>query len=182
MAPSPSGAEGAESPGSPPPGAPRGSYNNYPGTQSRSTLNSHAHHQDRSATRARAHVPAEPGHATSGRPSRSWPSSPREHDGDRTESLYSVEEERDDSFTAVLDLIRRSHNLEKPAGVAPFRGKTTLAQTFGLQAEPSPALHLPSSPLVGTLVDNVNSVLAKFVEEQTPNGFIPLPMKCQRRY
>ena len=35
---------------------------------------------------------------------------------------------------------------------------------------------------MGTLVDDVNSVLARFVEEQTPNGFIPLPMKRQRRY
>ena len=134
-----SGAEGSESPSSPPP---------------------EAHHQDPSATRARAHVPA-----TSGRPTRYRPSSPREHEGDRTESLYSVEEERDDSFTAVFDLIRRFHNLEKPAGVASSRGKTALAQTLGLQAKPSPSLHLPSSPLVGTLVDDVNFVLAKFVEE-----------------
>ena len=143
---SPSGAEGAESPGSPPPEAPWGSYNDYPGTQSWSTLNSHAHRQDPSATRARAHVPAEPGPAASGRPTRYWPSSPREHEGDRTKSLYSVKEERDDSFTAVLNLIKRSHNLEKPARVAPSRGKTALAQTLDLQAEPSPALHLPSSP------------------------------------
>ena len=132
-------------------------------------------------TRAGAHVPAEPGPATSGKPTRYWPSSPREHKGDWTESLISVEEERDDSFTAVLDLIRYSHNLEKLAGMAPSRGKTALAQTLGLQAEPSPALHLPSSPLIGTLVD-VNSVFVKFVEEQTPNGFIPLPMKRQRQY
>ena len=51
-----------------------------------------------------------------------------------------------------------------------------------LQAKPSPALHLPSSSLVGTLVNDVNFVLAKFVEEQTPNGFILLPMKRQSRY
>ena len=66
--------------------------------------------------------------------------------------------------------------------MAPSRGKTAVAQTIGLQAEPSPALHFPPSPLVGTLVDDVNSFLAKFVEEQTPNGFIPLPIKRQRRY
>ena len=69
---------------------------------------------------ARAHAPAEPGPAASARPTRYWPSSPREQEGDRTESLCSVEEERDDSFTAVLDFIRRSHDLEKPVGVAPF--------------------------------------------------------------
>ena len=85
-------------------------------------------------------------------------------------------------FTSVVDLIRRSHNLEDLASIAPSRGRTALAQKLGLQTEPSPALHLPSSPLVGTLVDDVNSVLVRFVEEQTPNSFIPLPMKRQRRY
>ena len=142
---SPSGAEGAESPGSPPPGGPRGSYNDYPGTQSRSTLIAQAHHQDPSAAHARAHVPAEPDPASSARPTRYWPSSPREHEGDRTESLFSIEEERNDSFTAVLDLIRRSYNLEKPAGVAPSRGKTALAQTLELQACHPPPWLRPSS-------------------------------------
>ena len=65
------------------------------------------------------------------------------------QSLYSVDEEKDDLFAAVFDIIRRFHNLEKPTGVAPSRGKTTLAQTFSLQAEPSPALHLPTSTLIG---------------------------------
>ena len=92
-----------------------------------------------------------------------------------------MEEERDDSFTSVIYLMRY-HNLEKPAGVTPSRGLTTL----GLQAEASPALHLPPSCLVGALVealvDKVNSTFDRFVEEQTPNAFIPWPMKRQRRY
>ena len=111
-----------------------------------------------------------------------WPSFPTEREGDRAESLYSVEEERDDSFTAVLDFIRHSHDLEKPAGVAPSRGKMGVTRKLGLQAEPTPALNLPPSPLVAALVDDVNSIPAKFVEEQTPNSFIPLPLKRQRRY
>ena len=104
----------------------------------------------------RAHAPAEPGPAASARPTRYWLSSPREQEGDQTESLYSVEEERDDSFTAVLDFIRRSHDLEKPAGVAPSRGKTTVTRKLGLQAEPTSALNLPPSPLVAALVDTIS--------------------------
>ena len=109
-----------------------------------------------------------------------WPSSPRDQEGEHPESLSSVEEERDDSFTSVIDLMRY-HDLEKPAGVthAPL---TTLAHTLGLHAEASPALHLPPCRLVEALVDKVNSTFDKFVEEQTPSAFIPWPMKRQRRY
>ena len=53
---------------------------------------------------------------------------------------------------------------------------------LGLQMEPSPALHLPPSELLKALVEDVNSTLDRFIEEQTPNAFIPLQMKRQRRY
>ena len=116
--------------------------------------------------------------STSDKEVRFWPSSPRDQEGERPESLSLVEEERDDSFASVIDLIRRYHNLEKPAGVTPARGLTTL----GLQAEASPALHLPPSRLVKALVDKVNSTFDKFVEEQTRNAFMPRPVKRQWRY
>ena len=173
---------GAESPDSPPPEETRESYNDGPSTHSQDAPDSHTPNQDPSATSTRAHTPGELGPSSLERSARYWPSSPRDHEGDRSESLCSLEEVRDDSFTSVLDLIRRSHNLEEPASVAPLWGRTALAQKLGLQTEPSPALHLPSSPLVGTLVDDVNSFFARFVEEQTPNSFIPLPMKRQQRY
>ena len=67
-------------------------------------------------------------------------------------------------------------------GWPPSRGKTAVERKFGLQAEPTPALNLPPSPLIAALVDDVNSVLAKFVEEQMPNSFIPLPLKRLRWY
>ena len=86
--------------------------------------------------------------STSGRPPCSWTSSLRDHEGERSESLYSVDIERDDSFASVLDLIRRFHSIEKPAGVTPSRGRTTVARTLSLQTEPSPALHLPPSDLL----------------------------------
>ena len=92
-----------------------------------------------------------------------------------------MEEERDDSFSSVIDLMRY-HNLEKPAGVTPSWGLTTLAQTLGLQAEASLALHLLPFRLVEALVDKVNTTFDRFVEEQTPNAFMPWPMKRQRRY
>ena len=74
------------------------------------------------------------------------------------------------------------NNLGKPAGVTPSRGRTTVALRRGLQSEPSSALHLPPSELLKALVGDVNSMLDKFIEEQTPNAFIPLQMKQQRRY
>ena len=135
-----------------------------------------------SVPRAKPPTPVEPAPSTSEKEARFWPSSPRDREGEHPESFSSVEEERDDSFTSVIDLIRRYHNLEKPAGVAPSRGLTTLAQTLGLQAEASLALHLPPSRLVEALVDKVNSTFDKFIEEQTPNVFMPWRMKRQRRY
>ena len=63
--------------------------------------------------------------------------------------------------------------------VAPTWCKTSLAPMLGLQAEPFPALHLPASPLLATLLDDANSALAKFIEDQTVNEFIQVPMKRQ---
>ena len=72
--------------------------------------------------------------------------------------------------------------MEEPAGVAPNCCKTSLAPVYGLQSESSPALHLPTSPLLESLIEDVNSALAKFVEDQTVHGFIPIPSRWQRRY
>ena len=114
--------------------------------------------------------------STSDKDTRFWPSSPRDQEGEQPKSLSPVEEERDDSFTSVIDLIRRYHNLEKLAGAIPARGLATLAHTLGLHAEASPDLHLPPSCLVEALVDKVKSTFDKFVEEQTPSAFIPWPI------
>ena len=45
----------------------------------------------------------------------------------------------------------------------------------------TPVFHLPTSPLLGGLIDDVNSTLARLIEEQT-SGFIPFPMKQHRRF
>ena len=83
--------------------------------------------------------------------------------------------DRDDSFLAVLRLIWEFHSMEEPASVALNRCKTSLAPVYGLQSESSPAFHLPLSPLLGSLLEDTNSALSKFVEDQTVHGFLPVP-------
>ena len=72
--------------------------------------------------------------------------------------------------------------LEEPAGIAPNRCKTSLAPVYSIQSESSPALHLPTSPLLESLLEDVDSALAKFVEDQTVHGFILIPSRRHRRY
>ena len=45
-----------------------------------------------------------------------------------------------------------------------------------------PALYLPLSPLLRSLLEVTNSALSKFVEDQTVHGFLPLPGRRHRRY
>ena len=120
--------------------------------------------------------------STSDKDTRFWPSSLRDQEGEHPESLSSVEEERDDSFSSVIDLIGSYHSLEKPASASPTRGLSTLSHALGLHAESSPDLHLPPSRLVEALVDKVNATFDKFVDEQTSRAFIPWPIKRQRGY
>ena len=51
----------------------------------------------------------------------------------------------------------------------------------GLQSNRVPVFHLPTSPLLGGLINDVNSTLARLVEIQT-SGFIPFPMKRHQRF
>ena len=69
----------------------------------------------------------------------------------------------------------------KPASVAPNQCKTSLAHIYGLQSEPSPALHVPTSPLLQSLLEDANSNLSKFVEDQTVHGFLPVLNRRHRR-
>ena len=48
--------------------------------------------------------------------------------------------------------------------------------------EISPAFSLPASPLVRSLLDDTNLALAKFLEDQTVHGFLPVPSCRHRRY
>ena len=103
-------------------------------------------------------------------------------DDDRSSTFESVDFARDDSFRAVLGLIREFHDMAEPATVPGARCKTSLASAYGLAADSSPAFSLPLSPLLSTLLIDINSDLSKFLEDQTVHGFLPVPGRRQWRY
>ena len=103
-------------------------------------------------------------------------------DDDRFTTFESVDFARDDSFRAVLGLIREFHDMAEPAGVPAARCKTSLASAYGLMSETSPAFTLPASPLLSTLLADINLALSKFLEDQTVHGFLPVPGRRHRRY
>ena len=72
--------------------------------------------------------------------------------------------------------------MEEQAGVPSARCKTSLVSIYGLMSETSPAFHLPTSPLMRSLLDDTNLALSKFLEDQTVDGFLPVPSWRHRRY
>ena len=103
-------------------------------------------------------------------------------DDDRSSTFESVDFARDDSFRAVLGLIREFHDMAEPATVPAARCKTSLASAYGLASETSPAFTLPVSPLLSTLLLDINADSSKFLEDQTVHGFLPVPGRRHRRY
>ena len=103
-------------------------------------------------------------------------------DDDRSTTFESVDFARDDSFRAVLGLIREFHDMAEPAGVPAARCKTSLASAYGLMSETSPAFTLPVSPLLSMLLLDINSDLSKFLEDQTVYEFLPMRGRRHRRY
>ena len=101
---------------------------------------------------------------------------------DRSTTFESVDFARDDSFRAVLGLIREFHDMAEPATVPGACCKTSLASAYGLAADSYPSFSLPLSPLLSTLLMDINSDLSKFMEDQTVHGFLPVPGRRQRRY
>ena len=65
--------------------------------------------------------------------------------------------------------------MEEPAGVPSVRCKTSLASIYGIMTDISPAFSLPASPLVRSLLNDTNLALAKFLEDQTVHGVLPVP-------
>ena len=49
-------------------------------------------------------------------------------------------------------------------------------------SEASPVFHLPTSPLIRSLLDDTNLALSKFLANQTVHGFLPVPSRRHRRY
>ena len=72
--------------------------------------------------------------------------------------------------------------MAEPAGVPAARCKTSLASAYDLMSETSPAFTLPVSPLLSTLLLDINSDLFKFLEDQTVHGFLPVPGLRHLRY
>ena len=105
-----------------------------------------------------------------------------EADDNRFSALDSLDIGPDDSFRLVLALIRNFHGMEEPAGIPSPRCKTSLASIYGLMSETSPVFHLPTSPLLRSLLDDNNLALSKFLEDQTVHGFSPVPSRRHRRY
>ena len=114
--------------------------------------------------------------------SRQSPGPSGEVDDDRSTTFESVDFAQDGSFRAVLGLIREFHDKAESAGVPAARCKTSLASAYGLMSETSPAFTLPASPLLSTLLSDINSDLSKFLEDQTVHGFLPVPGRRHRRY
>ena len=103
-------------------------------------------------------------------------------DDNRSTTFELVDFARDDSFRAVLALIREFHDMAEPATVPGARCKTSLASAYGLAADSYPSFSLPLSPLLSTLLVDINSDLSKFMEDQTVQGFLSVPGRRQRRY
>ena len=95
---------------------------------------------------------------------------------DRSSTFESVDFARDDSFRAVLGLIREFHDLAEPATVPAARCKTSLASAYGLASNSSPAFTLPVSPLLSTLLIDINSDLSKFLRTRPCTGSCPCPV------
>ena len=74
------------------------------------------------------------GSSCSGDGGRSSPSPLGAGDDDRSSTVNSLNLDQDDSFRAVLRLIREFHSLEEPASVAPNWCKTSLTPVFRLQS------------------------------------------------
>ena len=72
--------------------------------------------------------------------------------------------------------------MAEPAGVPAARCKTSLASAYGLMSETSPAFTLLASPLLTTLLADINLALSKFLEDQTVHRFLPVPGRRHRRY
>ena len=105
-----------------------------------------------------------------------------EADDDFSSALDALDIDRDDSFRSVLALIRNFHSMEEPVGVPSAQCKTSLASIYGLMSETSPAFHLPTSPLMWSLLDDTNLALSKFLEGQTVHGFLPVLSRRHQRY
>ena len=94
-------------------------------------------------------------------------------DDDRSSTFVSVDFARDDSFRAVLGLIREFHDMAEPASVPVARCKTSLASAYGLMSESSPAFTLPVSPCCQRSCWTLTRTCPSFWRTRPCTGFSP---------
>ena len=94
-------------------------------------------------------------------------------DDDRSSTFESVDFARDDSFRAVLGLIREFHDMAEPATVSAARCKTSLASAYGLMSESSPAFTLPAPPCYQLSCWTLTRTCPSFWRTRPCTGFFP---------
>ena len=103
-------------------------------------------------------------------------------DDDRSTTFESVDFARDDSFQAVLGLIREFHDMAELATVPGLVARLLLHQPMVWRRILIRRSRCRFPPLLSTLLIDINSDLSKFMEDQTVHGFLPVPGRRQRRY
>ena len=127
---------------SPPRKAPRQTEDAFPGHHERSAPEFpeplHGHYESKQAST----YTSEPQPSTSRDQTYAWPPTPRDFNNNRAESLANADDKPDYSFSAVIDMIRNFHNIERPsaatAGIGPTRPPRMAPR--GLHERPGPRL------------------------------------------
>ena len=95
---------------------------------------------------------------------------------DHSSTFESVDFARDDSFRAVLGLIREFHDMAEPATVPAARCKTSLASAYGLASDSSPAFTLPVSPCYRHSCSTSTRTCPSFWRTRPCTGSCPCPV------
>ena len=112
---------------------------------------------------------------------RAFPAAPGEED-ERAGSTEPPVLEKDALFRQVLKSIRDYHGFPTPPETTPHPDRSAMASHLGLPLHHAPALHLPASQLTKALIDDVNSHMRKFGEDQMQGAFLPIPGRRSRRF
>ena len=113
---------------------------------------------------------------------RSFPVAPGEAEIERAGSTEPPVLEKDAPFRQVLKSIRDYHGFPTPPEAVPHPDRSSMAISLGLNLDHAPALHLPASQLTKALLEDTNTHMRKFEEDQTQGAFLPIPGRRSRRF
>ena len=102
-------------------------------------------------------------------------SAPGEGENERAGSTEPPVLEKDAPFRQVLKSIRDYHGFPTPPETVPHPDRSSMARSLGLNLDHAPALHLPASQLTKALLEDTNTHMRKFEEDQTQGAFLPIP-------